>query len=206
MRRLLLAINNCVFHYGKYINAFKPNITQGGYVLTRVNFKEFLDSCEILAKDDLEEDERRKLDEISHLGLLSKFYITGTDKNKPKEPNKDKEPNFSNEVNSVDEKIKSECIKVYTGEYVKLLNNPDKIPQSLIPFIQGIKTEMENLRLKCVRDLRTYVRLNFNSIHFSVKNYLTCHYPFLIIFLILSTHMLFIQIKIFLIKLPNNSH
>ncbi len=66
-------------------------------------------------------------------------------------------PNYTNELNSIEEKIKGECAKVYTGEYVKLLNTPNKLPPSLVPFITNFKTEMENFRMKCVRDLRTYV-------------------------------------------------
>lgn len=73
---------------------------------------------------------------------------------------KDKEPSsisFISELNGIDEKVKVECAKIYVAEYAKLINNPDKIPVSLNNFLQNLKYEMESFRLKCVRDLRTFV-------------------------------------------------
>ena len=42
------------------------------------------------------------------------------------------------------------------GNYAKWLNPQEKIPDSLIPFLEEIKREMEIMRLRCVKDLRTF--------------------------------------------------
>jgi golgin subfamily A member 4 len=165
IRSQILSINNCVFSYGKYIEAFKPTLSTT-YSLLRVSLKENSDNIEIFncPKDEIEEDEKRKHNELLNLGYLSKFIIEGSGSNSA--PSKDKKnvnesgPNFIHELNSIEEKVKVECAKIYTGEFAKVINNPMKIPETLIPFLQNVKVEMENFRLKCVRDLRTYVRKN----------------------------------------------
>jgi hypothetical protein len=124
--------------------------------------KEFSETLDLTAKDELEEDEKNKIIELNNLGLLAKV-MTGTalvvGNNNPKANVKKDESQFTflNELNTIDEKVKQECQKVYTGEYSKIINNPDKMTPSLVPFLQKLKQDMENFRLKCIRDLRTYV-------------------------------------------------
>ena len=76
------------------------------------------------------------------------------------------EPGFNTEIHSIDDKIKSECAKLYTGNYAKYLNPTEKIPDSLIPFLEDIKRDMEIMRLKNVKDLRTICQ---NLYEFSLK-------------------------------------
>lgn len=159
IKKIIIAINNCVFNYGKYISAFKPELN---YNLIRININELSDTIELLTKEDNDEDEKRKLEEIENLGYLSKFLTVPV----PVDPKntKEKEPSvisFISELNGIDEKVKSECSKIYVGDYLKLINNPEKIPVSLNLFLQNLKFEMESFRLKCVRDLRTYVNKTF---------------------------------------------
>ncbi len=162
IRKQLLAINNCLLNYGKYIDAFKQNFMTS-YSLIRVSLRENVESIEIISKEEIEEDEKRKKEEIKVLGLLSFFILNEnsiTPTNPPSKNEKkggDSFPNYLNELNSIEDKVKAECAKVYIGEYAKLINNPAKIPPSIAPFIQNFKTEMDNFRIKCIRDLRTYV-------------------------------------------------
>jgi hypothetical protein len=80
--------------------------------------------------------------ELSFLGLLSKNLNSS----------------FSQELSSIDDSVKAECIKIYVGQTASLINNPDKMPVSLIPFLHKLKQDMEIFRVKCVRDLRSYVK------------------------------------------------
>ena len=169
----MLTINNCVFTYGKYIEAFKPNFLSS-YSLVRVNNKENVEYIENTTKDELEEDEKRKQLEIVNLGYLTNSVldpsdislnksggISGFSANNSTKNNVNFSSNafnFNSEINAIEEKVRVECIKVYTGEFAKILNNNSKIPNSLLLFLQNLKNEMETFRLKCVRDLRTYVR------------------------------------------------
>lgn len=150
-RKLLLAINNCVYNYGKYLEAFKQSFV---YELKRIKLDELSEVLDITAKDELEEDEKLKIIELENLGLLAKF-ITAVPVKGAKD--KDNISSFNAEMNSITDKVKQECQKIYIGEYAKLINNPDKMNPSLVPFIAKLKTDMENFRLKCIRDLRTYV-------------------------------------------------
>ena len=50
VRKQLQKINNCVWNYGKYIEAFKQNVLDT-YQLSRVIMKENIESNEIIQKD-----------------------------------------------------------------------------------------------------------------------------------------------------------
>jgi hypothetical protein len=169
IRKKILAINNCVFSFGKYLDAFtfaktaptgkeKPGEVAFYYSLTRVSMKEDVEAFEV-GKEELKEDEERKVEEINNLGLLARFILNPNENSQNEKKDKKGDisyPNFIQEINSIDEKVKQECAKIYTGELAKLITAQEKIPLSLIPFIQNLKNEMEVFRLKCVRELRTY--------------------------------------------------
>ena len=138
IRKQIIAINTCCYNYGKYIDAFKSTFV---YNEKRITLKENTENIEITAKEDLEEDSKRKLFELSFLGLLTKNLNSS----------------FSQELISIDDNVKAECIKIYVGQTASLINNPDKIPVSIVPFLQKLKQDMEIFRLKCIRDLRSYV-------------------------------------------------
>ena len=160
VRKQLQKINNCVWNYGKYIEAFKQNVLDT-YQLSRVIMKENVESHEISEKEDIENDEKLKSEEIKCLGMLGKIILEGNPQsqndNKKKGGNQNSnEPNFNNEIGVIDDKVKNECAKIYTGNYAKFLNPTEKIVDSLIPFLENIKKEMELMRLRCVKDLRTF--------------------------------------------------
>jgi hypothetical protein len=122
-------------------------------------------------KDELDLDEKIKSEELENLGYLSKFLNNPTlvIDAKQNDSGKEKDKNNSNssitfiaELNGIDDKVKAECAKIYVGDYAKLINNPDKIPTSLNNFLINLKSEMQGFRLKCVRDLRTYVNNKIN--------------------------------------------
>ena len=157
IRKKLQRINTCVWHYGKYINAFKESLLNS-YQLSRVLMKETTEDITITEKEDLDADEALKNEEILSLGFLAKSILDpnaniAQDKKKGTTGN---EPNYNNEIASIDDKIRSECAKIYVGNYAKYLNPTEKVPDSLIPFLEEIKREMEIMRLKCVKDLRTF--------------------------------------------------
>lgn len=125
---------------------------------------ELSETCEITTKEEIDEDDKRKQEELENLGYLTKFLSQpAQDSKNPKE--KESSPiSFVAELNGIDEKVKVECARIYIGEYSKLINNPEKIPPSLYNFLQNLKLEMESFRLKCVRDLRTYVKWQYNKL------------------------------------------
>ena len=157
IRKKLQRINTCVWLYGKYISAFKESLLNS-YQLSRVLMKENTEDITITEKEDIDADEALKNDEITSLGFLAKSILDPNanpvqDKKKGAAGN---EPSYNNEIASIDDKIRSECAKIYVGNYAKYLNPQEKLPDSLIPFLEDIKREMEIMRLKCVKDLRTF--------------------------------------------------
>ena len=162
IRKLLQKINTCIFYYGKYISAFKESLLNS-YQLNRVIMKENKEDSTITEKEDLDFDEQLKKEELLSLGFLSKSILEPNAEDK--KGNKE-DPGFNTEIHSIDDKIKSECAKLYTGNYAKYLNPTEKIPDSLIPFLEDIKRDMEIMRLKNVKDLRTICQ---NLYEFSLK-------------------------------------
>ena len=168
IRRQLQKINTCVWYYGKYINAFKDSLANS-YQLTRVTMKENIEDITITEKEDIDADEALKKEEILSLGLLSKFILdtsANVNQDKKKAGAQGGEPNYNNEIASIDDKLRSECAKIYVGNYAKFLNPQEKLPDSLIPFLEEIKREMEIMRLRCVKDLRTFCQ---NLYQFSLE-------------------------------------
>ena len=158
IRKKLQRINTCVWHYGKYINAFKESLLNT-YQLSRVIMKETTEDITITEKEDLDADEALKNEEILSLGFLAKSILEPNEGNNPQDKKKSaggNEPNYNNEIASIDDKIRNECANIYVGNYAKWLNPQEKVPDSLIPFLEDIKREMEIMRLRCVKDLRTF--------------------------------------------------
>ncbi len=151
IRKLLMTINNCVLNYGRYIEAFKSAFISN-YVLARLNMRDNSDTIELIGKEEMDADENSKTSEISNLGYLATFLQEST-----QIKSKDNSPNINTEIAVIEDKVKAECAKIYTGEFAKIINTPNKLPPCLVVFIQNLKAEMENFRLKCVRDLRTFV-------------------------------------------------
>ena len=112
VKKDLLKINNCIWNYGKYIEAFKEKLLNT-YQLMRVNLKEDSESTEITEKEDIELDQNLKNEEILSLGVLGKLIIDN---------NYELKNTFNSDLNSIDEKLRSECAKVYTGNFAKYLN------------------------------------------------------------------------------------
>ena len=163
IRKKLQRINTCVWNYGKYISAFKETLLNT-YQLSRVLMKENTEDITITEKEDIDADEALKNEELLSLGFLAKS-ILDPNANIPQDKKKGttgNEPSYNNEIASIDDKIRSECAKIYVGNYAKYLNAQEKLPDSLIPFLEEIKREMEIMRLKCVKDLRTFCQNLYN--------------------------------------------
>ena len=164
IRKKLQRINTCVWHYGKYISAFKESLLNS-YQLSRVLMKENTEDIAITEKEDIDADEALKNDEILSLGFLAKSILDPNSVNVAQDKKKGvigNEPSYNSEIASIDDKIRSECAKIYVGNYAKYLNPQEKVPDSLIPFLEEIKREMEIMRLKCVKDLRTFCQNLYN--------------------------------------------
>jgi len=59
-------------------------------------------------------------------------------------------------METIKEKARIECTKTYIGtELSKLINNPDKLPQSLIDSINDFIIEIDKLRIFTIRELKT---------------------------------------------------
>lgn len=179
VRKQLQKINTCVWNYGKYINAFKETLLNS-YQLNRVLMKENIEDVSIVEKEDLDADEQLKKEELLGLGFLAKSIVdpnssAGTADKKGKATNASGEPSYGAEIDSIDEKVKTECAKIYTGNYAKFLNATEKMPDSLVAFLDDLKREMEIMRLKCVKDLRTFCQ---NLYKFSL-NIPECVYKFI---------------------------
>ena len=162
IRKLLQKINTCIFYYGKYISAFKESFLNS-YKLNRVIMKETVEDFNITEKEDIDFDEQLKKEELLSLGFLSKSI---NESNPDDKKGNKEELSYTSEIKSIDEKIKSECAKIYTGNYSKYLNPTEKVPDSLIPFLEDIKQDMEIMRLKNIKDLRTICQ---NLYEFSLK-------------------------------------
>ena len=163
IRKKLQRINTCVWNYGKYISAFKESLLNS-YQISRVIMKENTEDVTITEKEDIEADEALKNDELLSLGFLAKSILdpnsnVAQDKKKGAGGN---EPSYNNEIASIDDKIRSECAKIYVGNYAKYLNPQEKLPDSLVSFLEEIKREMEIMRLKCIKDLRTFCQNLYN--------------------------------------------
>jgi hypothetical protein len=158
VRKDLLKINNCIWNYGKYIEAFKEKLLNT-YQLMRVNLKEDSESTEITEKEDIDLDQNLKNEEILSLGVLGKLLLDPNSQtqvsNKKGSSSNTNEPNYNNEISLIDEKLRSECAKVYTGNFAKYLNPTEKMPDSLRKFLDQQKIEMEKFRKKFIKDLRT---------------------------------------------------
>jgi hypothetical protein len=177
IRKQLQKINTCVWNYGKYISAFKDSLVNS-YQLSRVIMKENTEDITITEKEDIDADEALKKEEILSLGFLAKSILDPSSN-----PTQDKkkggaavgEPSYNSEIASIDDKLKSECAKIYVGNYAKFLNPQEKLPDSLVPFLEDIKREMEIMRLKCVKDLRSFCQ---NLYKFSL-NIPSCVFKFI---------------------------
>ena len=177
IRKQLQKINTCVWNYGKYISAFKESLLNS-YQLSRVIMKENTEDITITEKEDIDADETLKKEELLALGFLAKSILDpslNVNTDKKKGGSQSGEPSYNSEIASIDDKIRSECAKIYVGNYAKFLNPQEKLPDSLVPFLEDIKREMEIMRLRCVKDLRTFCQ---NLYKFSL-NIPSCVFKFI---------------------------
>ena len=150
LRENLLSINNCIFYFGKYMEAFKPGFN---YSLSRVTSNEEAEVVEINNKEEVLLDIKKQEEELKNLCILYFSPLSENINNDSK--NKKEERIFLSELNSIDEKVRNECQKVYVGEYSKLIANNEKMPQVLFKYLETSKDELFKFRLNNIRVLRT---------------------------------------------------
>lgn len=167
LRKLLLCINNCIFYYGRYLEAFKPEFTLK-YNIVRTSINEFTEEVLILDKEQISKDIELQEKELSGLGILynTSMYIEDNKKlknNKKDAPNNNDKTNIqsnlsvfiTSDINSIDDKVKECCLKCYSGEYSKLIQNNEKMPNLLYQYLLKSKNDILNLRIQTIRNLRT---------------------------------------------------
>lgn len=156
LRKNLMMINNCIFTIGKYLDAFKTGFS---YSLIRVTLNESQEGYELLNKDDILNDTKLQDEELKKLGFLYSSIQVG-DKEKNKKD--DKVFTFMNELNGIDDKVKLECAKIYTGEYSKLISQNEKMPLALHQYLNKTKEELLNFRINNIRILKGISKNLFN--------------------------------------------
>lgn len=157
IRKSLLTLNNCIYFFGRYLEAFKPGFT---YSLTRVTSTEDNEIPD-LSKEEILKDPAYIEEELTKLGVLFTSQSTPVADNK----NVKKDLAFLtlvSELNSLDEKVRTVCAKVYVGEHAKLLANNEKMPNSLSQYLQSTKEELLNFKMNNTRVLRTISQNLFN--------------------------------------------
>lgn len=169
MRSNIQAINNCIYYLGRYIEAFQLN----NYNLTRISKDEYADSIEVLKEEISLDNFKKDYEELQNLGILAANLpqpqvILPSDNNTNLKDNKAKNVNtastaltplsvtFMGELKAIEEKVRIECSKVYTGEYLKLIQNNEKMPAYLNDYLNKSKDELAQFRLTSIRILRTH--------------------------------------------------
>lgn len=84
-------------------------------------------------------DEKRKDEELENLGPLG--YKNSTQAYLK----------YQEMLVSIEKQSKELCAKLYTGEAAKYLVGPDKIPEYLSTFLEGMKRQAEDFRIGSVR-------------------------------------------------------
>ena len=97
----------------------------------------------ITEKKGLDVDEILKKEELLGLRFLAQVILypnsAANGDKKIQAANINGEASFNAELSSIDEKVKTECAKIYRGNYAKFLNTTDKMTDSLIPFLKDIR-------------------------------------------------------------------
>jgi len=66
---------------------------------------------------------------------------------------------FREWIVDIENLVKAEAQKLYTGKYAALLTGADKIPDYLRVYLEQMKRSTEEFRISCCRQLRDYVIL-----------------------------------------------
>ena len=136
VRRLISKLNNCIYFYGSYLEAFIEGFS---YELKRVKEDEVAQEIEI---EQVTKEEEIKIEqEQTALGFI-------VDSNGSK---------YQKEILLIEDRLKSECSKIYVGEHSKLLDPQLKMPKSLFVFLEKLKKDMATFRIKSIKDLKQLV-------------------------------------------------
>lgn len=161
-------MNNCIFFLGRYLDSFKTTLN---YNIIRVSTNEFSDSTEVSKEEQSNDYYNKYYKELQILGyiasnlpepaIIQENISTSKDKAKDNKVNSLSgnppiSDTFFSDLNQIEEKVKLECSKVYTGEYLKLIQNNEKMPTHLNSYLKKSKEELHNFRLKSIRILRTH--------------------------------------------------
>ena len=116
--------------YGNHINAFKEEDSKMTEMI-RITYNQLTLDID-LPEEEEADDEKRLEEEKENLGML--FY---------QKENK----NFTQWLDEIEEIVKKECQRIYTGEKSKLLTGSDNIPDYLREYLANLKHNAENFRI-----------------------------------------------------------
>lgn len=135
VRQQLMTFRACSYFYGQYLEAFIEETPLE--VHPRVSYDESIFRVLLEEGEDPDDDERQE----NELKPLQRLYYRGDD------------VKFNQKISEMENAIKDETAKLYTGEYSKLLG-PDKLTDVLRDFLENLKQEMVDFRIESIRQLR----------------------------------------------------
>jgi hypothetical protein len=139
IRVTLISAIRCMAFYGTHLSGF----VKDPKVLPRMSYLESKAELELQATEVSIVDEKRKEEELEHLGAIGFKNVTQA------------YLKFNESVAAIEKQSKEVCPKLYTGENAKFLVGPEKIPEYLTTFLEGMRRQAEEFRISCVRLLRT---------------------------------------------------
>ena len=118
----MVQINRCINHYANHLSGFSTETK----VLKRITYFENLEDIELTEEEQAKNTETME-EELQVLGAIG-F-------NNPKDPY----IKFADAIAKVEQMCKDVCGKIYTGDNLKYLVGPDKIPEYLTIFLNHMK-------------------------------------------------------------------
>ena len=138
IRVTLVSLVRCVTFYGQHLGGFVKEPKQ----LARLTYQEKTAEVELTVGEQGQADEKRKDEELENLGPLGYKNSTQT------------YYKFPEMIGVIEKASKDLCGKLYTGDIAKFLVGPEKIPEYLTNFLEGMRRQSEDFRIGSVRQLR----------------------------------------------------
>ena len=125
-----------MIHYGTHLQGF----TKEPKAVPRLSWLEKQPECDIQASETGAVDQKRIEEEMEHLGAIGFKNAL--------------QLKFPEMALQIEKQSKELCVKLYTGENAKYLVGPEKIPEYLTQFFEGMRLQAEGFRIGSVRQLR----------------------------------------------------
>ena len=130
MRVTLVQAIRSIRHYAMHLGGFKEEVKE----LERVTYSESTEAIEV-AESDKEADLKRQDEELEVLGPIGFKNATET------------YFKFPDAIVNIETMCKDLCQKLYTGDNMKYLEGPDRIPAYLSVFLAKMKKQAEGFKI-----------------------------------------------------------